>query len=516
MSNEKNNAGRKVLLIVPPVILRKDRPNFNVNFPMGLGYLAAVLRQAEYEVEILDTLVEKINQRTPLPGRKGHYRFGMTQAEIREAVIACNPDFVGVTSMFTKQFDSTRFICDIVKDVAPKVPVIVGGAHATADAANVISEKSVDYVVSGEGEGVIVPLLKAIADKAPVAGIPNISFRNPDGTTTVKPVTIYADVNALPFPERALFPMEKYFLAMERHGNKLAEGTRSASLLTSRGCPFRCNFCSAYDVFGRRVRIRSAESVMAEIDELVGVYRANDVYLTDDQFLADKTRVMEILDGIISRNYGITFDAPNGLSPWLLSDELLGKMKQAGFWRINIAIESGNEWVLKNIVNKPVKLDTLPELMILAKKHGLVVQAFLVVGNVSENAVETFEQIRDSFALMRKLGVHFPTVSYLSPHIGSTAYDVAVQKGYLDKSYEDSDYDRPVITTPLWTKAELEQFVTIQLILCSVQGHLLLWPVKLLALEWAGFLVKQRHALLFFLYSRLKGLIKMFRSLAHR
>jgi len=502
----KNNEIRKILLIVPPVTLRKYKPIFNVNYPMGLGYLAAVLKRASYEVIVLDALVEKIEQQTPIKGRKDHSRFGMTCDEIKEFVIKCNPDCVGVTSMFTKQFDNTILVCDIVKEVNPDIPIIIGGAHATADAANCINEKSVDFVVSGEGEGVIVPLLEAISKKRSLDDIPNISYIDSNGNKVVKPVTVYSDVNNLPFPDRELFPMEKYFSARGRHGKELSEGIRSASILTSRGCPFSCNFCSASDVFGKKLRIRTPKSVTDEIDELISIYKVNDVYLSDDQFLADRKRVLEILDRIISRNYGISFDAPNGLSPWLLTDEIIKKMKQAGFYQIHMAVESGNEWVLKNIVNKPVKLDRLPEIVRLANKYGMRVSAFLVVGNVAENAIETFEQIKDSFKLMRKLGIRRPTVSYLSPHIGSAAYDVVRRRGYIDESYEDNDYNRPVIETPLWTKDKLEQFVTIQYLLCVVNGKLLFWPIELFAQEWGGFLVKQRHSILFYLISKYKGI----------
>ena len=500
----KNNEIRKVLLIVPPVTLRKYKRIFNVNYPMGLGYTAAVLKRASYEVVVLDALVENIEQQTPIERRKNHSRLGMTCDEIKEFVIKCDPDCVGVTSMFTSQFDNTVLVCNIAKEVNPDIPVIIGGAHATADVANCINEKSIDFVVSGEGEEVIVPLLEAISKNRSLDDIPNISYIDSNGNKVVKPVTIYSDVNKLPFPNRELFPMEKYLSARERHGKELTEGIRSASILTSRGCPFNCNFCSASDVFGKKLRVRAAQSVTDEIDELISKYKVNDIYLSDDQFLADRKRVLDILDQIISRNYGISFDAPNGLSPWLLTEEIIKKMKQAGFCQIHMAVESGNEWVLKNIVHKPVKLDRLPETVALAKKYGLRVSAFLVVGNVGENAIETFEQMKDSFTLMRKLGIRRPTVSYLSPHIGSVAYDVVRRKGYIDESYEDDDYSSPVIETPLWTKDELEQFVTIQYLLCVVNEKKLLWPIKFFAQEWGGFFVKQRHNLLFYLISKYK------------
>jgi len=502
---------KKILLIVPPVILRSKRSNFNINFPMGLGYLAAVLENASCEVVVLDSLVEKFGQKTPVEGRRGFFRFGMTYNEIRQFVSQCNPDCVGVTSMFTKQFENTVLVCDAVKEAKPDIPVIVGGAHASAAPEKVIENESIDYVVVGEGEEIILPLLNAIGNKSGVGSIPNVCYINEEGEKVIKPVTVYSNVNHLPFPARHLFPIEKYISSGERHGGRLEKGVRSLSILTSRGCPFNCNFCSAYNVFGKKLRCRSANSVLDEIDEMVNLYRVNDIYLTDDQFLAGQKRVIEILEGIASRDYQLTLDAPNGLSPWMLNEEILMKMKKAGFLRIPLAIESGNEWVLKNIINKPVKLDMLPDLVSMARKHKLQVSAFLVVGNVSENAIETFDQMEDSFDLIRKLGIRYPTVSYLSPHIGSTAYDVVTRRGYIDKTYKDDDYDKPCISTPLWSSAKLERFILVQRLLCVIEGKVLLLPIKWFVQHWGGIMLKERYFVMYNFILLMKRLKSFFR-----
>ena len=252
-------------------------------------------------------------------------------------------------------------------------------------------------------------------------------------------------------------------------------------------------------------------NIINEIDEIVNLYKVNDIYLTDDQFLADPKRVIEILEGIASRDYQLTLDAPNGLSPWMLNEEILIKMKKAGFLRIPLAIETGNEWVLKNIINKPVKLDMLPDLVSMARKHKLQVSAFLVVGNVSENAIETFDQMEDSFDLMRKLGIRYPTVSYLSPHIGSAAYDVVTRKGYIDKTYKDDDYDKPCISTPSWSNVELERFILVQRLLCVIEGKLLLLPLKWFVQRWGGILLKERYFVMYYFTLLMKRLKSLFR-----
>jgi len=500
---------KKILLVVPPVILRDDDPNFNVNFPIGLGYLGAVLEKAAYEVEVLDALIEKLDQQIPLEDRKGFSRVGMTYDEIKQYVTESNPDCVCVTSMFTKQFENTLFVCHAVKESMPEVPVIVGGAHVTAAPESVLDDKSINYAVVGEAEDIIVPLLEAMERGDDVEKIDNVCYIDKQGKKIVKPVNAYPDVTTLPFPARHLFQVEKYITAGERHGGDLAKGVRSLNILTARGCPFKCNFCSAYQSFGHRLRNRPVESILEEVDELVNRYKVNDIYLTDDQFLADRKRVIRILEDITSRNYNLTLDAPNGLSPWLITEEILIKMKKAGFNRVQLAVESGDEWVLKNIINKPVKIDRLPEVVSLSRKHGLEVGVFLVMGNVSENAVETFDQMETSFKLMRRLGIRWPVVSYLSPHLGTEVYEVAYRKGYIDDNYLDEDYDKPCISTPLWSNTELQRFVWVQRALCLTEGHFLFFWVKYFVQWKKNIMLKERYAVLYQFISAYRVLRKL-------
>jgi len=490
----------KVLLIVPPVSIPKDRANFNVNFPIGLGYIAAVLEQASYEVIILDTVVEKLEQETLIPGKHNLMRVGLTFEEITRFIRDARPNYVGITSMFSKQHENAVLTAQAVKNADSEIPVIVGGAHATADPNHVIEEDAIDVVVVGEGENIFLPLLEGYKSGNGLHSVEGLAFIDSSGKKILTPRPHYPDVEGIPFPARHLFPMEKYFAARQRHGMfDMDKSVRSINIETSRGCPFDCNFCSVYQMFGKDLRCRSADSVLAEIDELVTKYNVNDIYLVDDQFLAPRKRALSLLDGIISRNYGITFDAPNGLSPWILTEEILVKMKAVGFWRVNLAVESGNEWVLKNIINKPVNLKKLPEVVRLARENALEISAFIVVGNISENAVETFAQMKDSFDLMRKLNIGSFAVSYLSPHAGSEAYDVVQKMGYLTEEYDDNYYSNPSIASPLWTTRELEAFVEVQRVLCFVEDTPLAWPVKLFTLNLGGLLLNQRYRVMYFL-----------------
>lgn len=493
----------KIILIVPPATVMEDRSYFNLNFPLGLGYIAAILEKASYNVIILDTIAENVWQELPVENNPRLIQVGMTFDEIRDVVTELNPDFAGITSMFSTQAKNAYRVAEIIKSVNKNIKVIFGGAHATAEPEKVLINKNVDFVVLGEGENAIVPLLKAIEKGKQLDTLESIAFRNRESEIILKPRKTFVDVNNLPYPARHLFQMEKYFSAGQRHGMRKSKGIkyRSISILTSRGCPFKCSFCSAYQLFGRKYRTRDAEDVLNEIDELVNVYKAEDIYLADDQFLLNQKRIFNILDGIIDRNYNVTIDAPNGISPWLLNEKIIRKMKKAGFRKIRLAIESGNKLVLKDMINKPVKTDKLPEIVSILRKYKLEVNAFIVVGNISNNRVETFSQMKDTFELMRKLKIRRPVVSYLSPHPGSAIFEIAKNKGYMkEEDYLDDYYNEPSISTSFWSKEELKIFVRVQRILCVSDDKVILLPIKILAKHFKGFLLMGRYKLIYCLY----------------
>ena len=449
---------RKVLLIQPPAYSRNDRGDMTPNAPMGPGYIAAVLEQHGYDVRILDALIEGWDQETRITPEK--ILVGLTPAQIRDVIAGFAPDVVGVSSMFTSQRANAHEIAEAAKDVDPSIVVIFGGAHPTAAPEMVLADPKVDYAVLAEGENTIVPMLQIIERGGDLNALDGVAFRSSGGAIVVKTKTdTVADIDTLPFPARHLMPMEKYFAAGVRHGG-YARRSRGTAVITSRGCPYLCNFCTAFKVFTRVPRVRSVANIMAEIDELVLNYGVNEIFFEDDQFIAKVKHTEELLDAIIARQYDLIWDTPNGISAWLLSERLIAKMAQAGCYRVNLAIESGNQYVLDNIIHKPVRIDKIPETARLIRKYGMELGTFLVVGNVGAEAVETEEQIRDSFRFARKLKV-WPHASYLTPYPGSDVLRIAEEKGYLIAgfNYDDLVINKQSLTTPEWTPEKLRQIV---------------------------------------------------------
>jgi radical SAM superfamily enzyme YgiQ (UPF0313 family) len=447
----------KILLVQPPAFSNNLRTDMNPNMGLGIGYIAATLEREGYEVKVLDAFIEGWDRETRISSEK--IFVGMPFDEIQEFIAAEAPDVVGVTSMFTAQRKNAHKVAYVTKKVDPGIKVIVGGAHPTAAPESVLADSNVDVVVLGEGDNTIVPLLQCIEAGSSLASVDGIGYRGFDGLPIIQPKTKQIeDLDELPFPARHLFPMEKYFGSRIKHGG-YARGTgRAVSMITSRGCQYRCNFCTAFKVFTRMPRMRSVQNIVAELNELVTRYGVDEIFFEDDQFIAKQRHTDELLDALAGFN--MMFDTPNGVSSWLLTETIIEKMKKAGCYRINLALESGNQEVLKHIINKPVKLDEVPGLVRLIRKHKMEVGTFLVVGNIAHNRVETLEEIRGSFRFCRGIRVR-PNVSYLTAYPGSEVLEIAEKKGYLIPGF---DWDnlcsvKQQLQTPQWSPEELRRVV---------------------------------------------------------
>jgi anaerobic magnesium-protoporphyrin IX monomethyl ester cyclase len=448
---------KKVLLIQPPAFSNNSRGDMNPNAPLGLAYIAGMLEREKYDVQILDAFIEGWEQENRINEDK--ILVGLSFQQIKKVVADVNPDVVGITSMFTSQRKNAHQVAKVVKELDKEIVVIFGGAHPTSAHESVMEDPCVDVAVLGEGDNVIASLIRGIEADDDIRKLDGIAYRDEAGNpVAIQKVNQISDLDELPFPARHLLPMEKYFNASIRHGGE-GKGQRAASMITSRGCQFLCNFCTAFKVFTRKPRMRSIENVLAEIDEMKVKYQIDEIFFEDDQIIAKQRRAGDLFDAIAER-YDLYWDTPNGVSPWLLNDEILGKMKASGCYRVNIAIESANQWVLDNIINKPVKVDKLPELVKSIRRHGMEVGTFLVVGNIGRDAIETLDQVKESFAFCRKIKVS-PNISLLTAYPGSEVLDIAREKGYLVPGF---DWDDLVIQkfqlhTPLWTPQELMKLV---------------------------------------------------------
>lgn len=444
---------KKILLVYPPVTRPKDFSSkvvrVSVFFPLGIAYLASAVEKAgKYDLMMLDALIEgDINEGVPMQdGEK--IRYGLTDEKIAKIIKEFSPDLVGVSCLFSAMQWDMNNVCSIAKKLNPDIVTVVGGAHPGAMPERILRQHSdIDFVVIGEGEISFIDLLNALEFGSGIEKVDGIGFRA-DGTPVCTSKSKYIqDLDILPFPARHLFPMDKYLANAAAHSTY--RQTPFTQIITSRGCPFKCTFCALNNHWGKTQRVHSSKHVVDEIEHLVKTYGIKEIHFEDDNLTAKKKRAIEIFDGIIERRLGITWNVPSGMAVATLTDEILEKMKGSGCYSVSIAIESGNQDVLRRLMNKPVNLKVVPDLVRKIREVGMDARGFFILGYPGE----TKETIRQTVDFARELELDWAYFFIASALPNTELWKTCIEKGYLKE--EDFDpvksFYRSIIRTPEFT-----------------------------------------------------------------
>lgn len=448
---------KRILFIVPPI----TRPsNFSSKvskvsafFPLGIAYIAAYLeKHGNYEIKILDALIEgDINDGTCLQRGRG-IRYGLTDEDISSYIKKYSPDVVGVSCLFSAVEADAVNVCRIVKDTDPNITTVVGGAHAGAVADKILDHNNViDFVIQGEAEMTFKELMSAIEKKLGFESLNGIAYRE-KGVTKLIPKTKYIeDLDSLPFPARHMLDMNKYFRKASPHGT--FKYSLCTQIISSRGCPFKCTFCALGNHWGSKQRMRSAENVLQEIELLVNTYHIQELHFEDDNLTADKKRALQIFNGIIEKKFDIIWTVPSGMAVASLDEELLIKMKESRCYSVTLAIESGSQWVISKLMKKPVNLKKVPELVKLIRRVGLEARGFFILGYPDE----TKETIRKTVEFARSLELDWSVFSIASPIPNTQMYRTCINKGYFKETEYDPirSFHTSIIKTPEFTPQEL-------------------------------------------------------------
>lgn len=414
----------KVLLIYPPVTIYGPG-KVSPHPPLSLAYLAACLERAGYLVKIIDALaLGKDNVKT----RGKLTRIGLSDRELKKEIKNFQPGIVGISVMFTAFAQDAHNIARLVKEVNPKITTVLGGAHVSIDSKAILKDKNVDVAVKGEGEVTFLNLIKAIEKKKDLAGITGITYRQGRKIIQNPPTPFIKDLDTLPFPARHLLPMELY----DDEGDPFSMRYPLTSMITSRGCPGHCVYCSIHAVWGHTWRGRSAKNVVDEIEHLVKDYGIKEIHFQDDSMTISKKRMNEICDEIIKRKVDIKWATPNGIAHWMLDKRLLRKMKKAGCYRITFGIESGNP-EMRRWVGKPYSLEQAKELTQYANKIGMWTLATNIIGF----PYETREQINDTIQFAINSDVDFALFYRLGPRPGTPVYEIFKKEGWLPKNEKE-------------------------------------------------------------------------------
>ena len=261
---------------------------------------------------------------------------GATWEEIQLVVAERRPDVVGISNQYSSQVVNALRTAQAVKEVNPDIPVIVGGPHASVMPSTFFEQPGkVDFAVIGEGETTMVELISCLERKGNPRTLDGIAYVEDGFPVLRKSRPLISDLDTIPFPAYDLVDMERYFY-FNRQGKDGRESyrypgsERSISMITSRGCPFKCIFCSIHLSMGRHYRAHSVDYVLSHIRHVREQYRVKHIHFEDDNFSFDMERFEKILDRMFASRFDITWDTPNGVRADYLNPGILQKCKESG------------------------------------------------------------------------------------------------------------------------------------------------------------------------------------------
>jgi anaerobic magnesium-protoporphyrin IX monomethyl ester cyclase len=407
--------------------------------PLGPAYIAASLEQAGYDVKVVDCTFIDQNKFDPW--------------RVRDAVLSLGPDAIGLSAL-TWTIPSAYQLAEAIKEDSPETPVILGGPHVSALPRRTLREcGAIDAAILGEGERTFPDFLGHLFSKGMGPEMENLSgvaYRHGgEAAGDTEPVYV-EDLDALPSPARHLFPLSEY---VKWSKNFEARRTPVASMITSRGCPHRCTFCTRVNN-GVRHRARSPGSVVGEMEELKEM-GFNEVQIVDDNFTHDRGRVHEICRLIRERGLDLTFQLANGMRVDHVTQELMEAMYDVGFYSIHFGVESGDDRVLRDI-QKDITVDQVREAVRITRDIGYELNLFFVIG-LPGSTVESEEK---TLALMEELGLPV-TYSVCTPYPGSPLWEQMGDK--MDEvtwdRFDEGDVADPLYLPDGLTLDELQEVV---------------------------------------------------------
>jgi len=393
--------------------------------PLGICYVAAACETAGAEVRIFDYIVRQY-----------------TPQKLIDEIEQFKPDVVGASSV-TMNFPVAHSMIRTVKRNFPDIITMMGGPHVSFDYHNILTRSSeVDLIVIGEAEQTLRELLPVIKDRGRWQYVKGIAFRNNGQIVTTPPRDLIQDLDSLPIPARQHLPMSRY----------LALGF-PVSIITSRGCPNQCIFCLGRRMVGKKVRHRSIESVLDEIEQIL-TYGFTRINIADDLFTAVKSRAIELCEAIIRQGSPFSWSAFARVNT--VDTELLKVMREAGCDTVSFGIESGNTEMLK-IVKKGITLQQARKAIESCKEAGMRAHASFIVGLPGE----TLQTMEDSDKFAQELGIEYG-YHFLAPFPGTTVRE-EVEKYDLEILTDDwalYDANRPIVQTSQASPENMEQFVS--------------------------------------------------------
>lgn len=407
--------------------------------PLNLLYLASFLKQKGLGCKIYELGIFN-------PGEaileNSRIRYGISDDKIAKIIKNEKPKIIGLGCMYSRHYIDIVSMANFIKKLDPAIKIVTGGNHATDLYELVLRSPCFDFVVRGEGEITFYELCKAVlSGEKDFSKIKGIAYRTGDRITKTESRELVENLDELPMVDYSFIELKKYL-----NNNKSPYIMRKPNMgiISSRGCPGRCVYCTVRAVWGKTWRAKSIKRTVDEIEHLHKKYGVKEFAFLDDSASVNKIRWNGICDEIIGRGLDIKWTTPNGIAHWTLDKPTLLKMKKSGCYRVTFGIESGNEEIRK-FIGKPYPLSQAKELLRYANKIGMWTICTHIIGF----PYETREQMMDTIRFAKKSGTDFATFYSLCPMPTSDVYKYFKQEGFLNFDFifggdifDEERYDR--------------------------------------------------------------------------
>ena len=401
----------RALLINPPTKTQMTGVLFSsMCEPLGLIYMAAVLEQHGIDVGVIDGHIE-----------------GLKHEELESRIAEFDPDVVGIACMMAETYSDSAEVTRTARRAAPKAKIILGGHNSSFVADKIIENlPEADYVVVGEGEHTFLELLRSISNKSDIGRVKGVMCRNNGRATFTGVREPVQNLDELPFPAKHLLSQNARYGHFWYGGYRIALKNLSG-MITSRGCPFGCTFCSCTAFSGRRIRTRSPENVVKEMEYLVNERGVEQIFIVDDNLTAFPKRIIEICRLIKERKIDVNWFCEGRVD--MASEEMYKAMAKAGCWLIFFGLESGSQRIL-DYYKKKTTVEKGWQAVALAQKAGIDVVGSVIVGA----PIETEEDYQKTLNFIKRADMDILSVSSLKVLPGTELWRKFEESGAIKPS----------------------------------------------------------------------------------
>jgi radical SAM superfamily enzyme YgiQ (UPF0313 family) len=383
----------------------------NITPNLGLGYIATSLRNNGFEVEIWDGVKK-----------------GMSKQKLEDRLKKMDYDVTGF-QVYTRSVKEVQESLEKVKSLNSNVITVIGGPHPSGDPEGSMTYLKTDYAFRGEAEIGLVKLLKRLKgdEETPFEQIPNLIWRN-NGKIVANPLQPIQDLDAIGMPSWDMINPNDYPYAPIGAFSKKYPLT---SISTTRGCPYSCTFCANNTIMGRKVRGRSKESVLEEMELLHDKYGVREFQIIDDNFTWKKELVIGVCEGILRKGWDISISFPNGVRLATLDEEVLKMLERAGCYSLGLGIESGSPRTLKNMKKAQSVEEIREKVELIHRVTKIRTTGFFIIGYPTEEREDILQTIR----LSKELPINRAQFTICLPVPGSEMTRQLIEAGKL------SNYD---------------------------------------------------------------------------